>query len=231
MQALERRSFSGKIILLSITIVHSAPSSAGAIHSPQVRCIVYAGDDVMSMFQILLLSGVGPSEQLRTHNIPVIVDLPGVGSNLVDHPAVSTIYAEKAKTLPMYALPHSLWQVFQLLWATVKYLWTGTGPFTTNVKFKVLGSLTLLTNQCPLQWAEAAAFVRSDDPHLFPKVDYPANLQSSTSSPTCPDLEIYIAAAASPDHGKTSPNLHAFTLGTVLIRCVVVYHDQEVCLS
>lgn len=40
--------------------------AAGAIHSPQ----------------ILLLSGIGPVADLQALDIPVKVDLPGVGSNL-----------------------------------------------------------------------------------------------------------------------------------------------------
>ncbi|XP_076054818.1 glucose dehydrogenase [FAD, quinone]-like [Oratosquilla oratoria] len=44
--------------------------SAGAIESPQ----------------LLMLSGVGPSDHLHQHGIPVVVDLPGVGQNLQDHP-------------------------------------------------------------------------------------------------------------------------------------------------
>jgi choline dehydrogenase-like flavoprotein len=36
---------------------------------------------------ILLRSGVGPAAHLRSLDIPVAVDLPGVGSNLADHPA------------------------------------------------------------------------------------------------------------------------------------------------
>ena len=46
---------------------------AGAIQSPQT----------------LMLSGVGPGEQLRGLGIPVVHDLPGVGRNLRDHPAVT----------------------------------------------------------------------------------------------------------------------------------------------
>jgi len=37
---------------------------------------------------ILMRSGVGPSKHLRDHGIRVLVDLPGVGANLADHPAV-----------------------------------------------------------------------------------------------------------------------------------------------
>jgi choline dehydrogenase len=38
---------------------------------------------------ILMRSGVGPAAHLRDLGIPVLADLPGVGSNLADHPAVS----------------------------------------------------------------------------------------------------------------------------------------------
>ncbi len=46
--------------------------SSGAINSPQT----------------LLLSGVGPADQLRELGIKVVADLAGVGSNLQDHPNV-----------------------------------------------------------------------------------------------------------------------------------------------
>jgi len=39
--------------------------------------------------RLLLLSGVGPGEHLRRHDIPVAVELPGVGANLVDPPTVT----------------------------------------------------------------------------------------------------------------------------------------------
>jgi choline dehydrogenase len=37
---------------------------------------------------ILMRSGIGPADHLRRVGVPVRVDLPGVGANLVDHPAV-----------------------------------------------------------------------------------------------------------------------------------------------
>jgi choline dehydrogenase len=36
--------------------------------------------------QLLMLSGIGPASQLQRHGIPLLVDLPGVGENLQDHP-------------------------------------------------------------------------------------------------------------------------------------------------
>lgn len=43
--------------------------SAGAIRSPQ----------------LLMLSGIGPAEELKKHNIPLVLDNPDVGKNLADH--------------------------------------------------------------------------------------------------------------------------------------------------
>ncbi|XP_018017483.1 glucose dehydrogenase [FAD, quinone]-like [Hyalella azteca] len=57
-----RRAFARKEVFLS----------AGAIDSPK----------------LLLLSGIGPKEQLRSHGIHPIVDLRGVGQNLQDHVAL-----------------------------------------------------------------------------------------------------------------------------------------------
>lgn len=46
--------------------------SGGAINSPH----------------LLMLSGIGPAEHLRSHGIAPVCDLPGVGQNLMDHPCL-----------------------------------------------------------------------------------------------------------------------------------------------
>jgi choline dehydrogenase len=46
--------------------------------------LILSGGPVNSP-QLLKLSGVGPAAELRTHDIPVVHDLPGVGENLQDH--------------------------------------------------------------------------------------------------------------------------------------------------
>jgi choline dehydrogenase-like flavoprotein len=50
--------------------------SAGALKSPH----------------ILMLSGVGPREQLEEHGIPVLTESPGVGQNLFNHPMGSVSF-------------------------------------------------------------------------------------------------------------------------------------------
>jgi choline dehydrogenase len=49
--------------------------------------------------KLLMLSGIGPAAHLRTVGIPVVVDLPGVGSNLQDHLKLSIRWAGRT-TLP-----------------------------------------------------------------------------------------------------------------------------------
>jgi choline dehydrogenase len=41
--------------------------------------------------KILMLSGLGPAAHLQQHGIDTLVDLPGVGQNLIDHPEVPVI--------------------------------------------------------------------------------------------------------------------------------------------
>jgi choline dehydrogenase-like flavoprotein len=75
--------------------------SAGAINSPQ----------------LLLLSGIGPADELRAAGVEVRHDLPGVGRNLQDHPFVSLIWevsdrstlygADKPKALAEWLLRRS----------------------------------------------------------------------------------------------------------------------------
>lgn len=50
--------------------------SAGAYNSPK----------------LLLLSGVGPADEMRAHGIGVVADLPGVGRNLQEHPLTGVGY-------------------------------------------------------------------------------------------------------------------------------------------
>ncbi|MER8485303.1 GMC family oxidoreductase N-terminal domain-containing protein [Mesorhizobium sp. M1322] len=38
--------------------------------------------------KLLMLSGIGPADELAAHGIDVVADLPGVGQNLIDHPEV-----------------------------------------------------------------------------------------------------------------------------------------------
>ena len=57
--------------------------AAGAIGSPQ----------------LLQLSGIGPAELLRKHQVPIVHELPGVGANLHDHLQIRMVWKVKGPTL------------------------------------------------------------------------------------------------------------------------------------
>ena len=56
---------------------------------------------------LLLLSGLGPKNQLKKYNIPIIKDLQGVGKNLSDHPIVWVTYKTK-KSFKLNPLTYSM---------------------------------------------------------------------------------------------------------------------------
>ena len=73
---------------------------------------------------LLMLSGIGPAEHLRTLDIPVLCDLPGVGANLQDHPAVPVAYE--------CTQPISLTSAESIA-NLIRYMAFKTGPLTSNV--------------------------------------------------------------------------------------------------
>ncbi|MDY6899329.1 MAG: choline dehydrogenase [Cyanobacteriota bacterium] len=82
--------------------------SAGTINSPQ----------------LLMLSGIGNSEHLKSLDIPVLIDLPGVGQNLQDHLFLSIVYkCSKSITLAKLDKPSNI----------LKYLLFKKGDLTSNI--------------------------------------------------------------------------------------------------
>ena len=96
--------------------------------------VVLAGGAVNSP-QLLMLSGIGPADHLREHGIEVALNLPGVGQNLHDHPAVPVVWHTKDTTDVAE---------FNNLVNFARAKATGTGPLVSNI-------------------GEAGAFFRSRD--------------------------------------------------------------------
>jgi choline dehydrogenase len=94
--------------------------------------------------QLLMLSGIGPADHLRSHDIAVMADLPGVGANLSDHPMVAAMWhTPKSRGLWEQAGARNLarWQLMH------------SGPLTTNV-------------------AEAGGFSRSEEGLPAPDIQW-----------------------------------------------------------
>jgi choline dehydrogenase len=96
--------------------------------------------------QILMLSGIGPAEELTRHGIEVLVDLPGVGQNLQDH--------HEVPVLSFCNGPYGYYQQdagWNRIRNGLQYLAFGSGPVTSN-------------------GVEAGAFFNPDDPAGEPTV-------------------------------------------------------------
>lgn len=60
----------------------------GAVHTLRARAGVMLCAGAIGSPHLLMLSGVGPAQDLRAHGIAPLVDLPEAGRNLMEHPAV-----------------------------------------------------------------------------------------------------------------------------------------------
>ncbi|MEJ0059723.1 MAG: choline dehydrogenase [Terricaulis sp.] len=76
---------------------------------------------------LLMLSGIGPADQLTKAGVPVLVDAPEVGRNLQDHLDVSVIY-ECPKPVSAYSITKG----HRELMIGLEYMTRGTGAGTSN---------------------------------------------------------------------------------------------------
>lgn len=95
----------------------------GAIHRVRAERELIVSGGTFNSPQLLLLSGIGPADELRAHGIPVVLDLPGVGRNLQDHASIRGLYEasgpftfDSRLRFDRMALAAVQWQLF------------GTGP-------------------------------------------------------------------------------------------------------
>jgi choline dehydrogenase-like flavoprotein len=93
----------------------------GVRHQEMARDIVLSAG-VINSPKLLMLSGIGDSEDLRRHKIPVVHHLPAVGHNLKEHPLVQLSYRT---TIPSYNLTEGLAQRISI---AGKYLLFREGP-------------------------------------------------------------------------------------------------------
>ena len=91
------------------------------------REVLLAGGSLQSP-QLLQLSGVGPAALLKSFDIDIVHELPGVGENLQDHIGCKVIYkVRKANTIN--EVSRSWWR--QGL-AGLEYIFAGRGPLMTG---------------------------------------------------------------------------------------------------
>jgi choline dehydrogenase len=101
--------------------------------------------------QLLLLSGIGPADELRELGIDVVHDLPGVGRNLQDHPSIAMVWAADREV----TLTDDL-RFDRLARSVIEWALTGKGrianmPVTANGFIKTRPELERPDAQCLFQ--------------------------------------------------------------------------------
>lgn len=75
------RGNDGELVAMGVATI----SKAGKKVEYQARKEVIVAAGAYCSPPILMRSGIGPKEELEKHNIECLIDLPGVGGNLMDH--------------------------------------------------------------------------------------------------------------------------------------------------
>ena len=134
--------------------------SAGALKSPH----------------ILMLSGIGPKDQLEEFGIEVLQDTPGVGANLRNHP-ISPISFKVKEGIKLQADASGVR-------TALRYTSQGTKKDTNDMMMTTSSLFSPFTGEtlpdrigrisCVIELPEGAGFVRlaSSDPAVQPKFDY-----------------------------------------------------------
>ncbi|NSC21339.1 oxidoreductase [Streptomyces albus subsp. chlorinus] len=128
--------------------------------------------------RLLLLSGIGPADDLRALGIDVLADLPGVGENLLDHPESVIVWETREPLPPNSAMdsdaglfvrrdtgqprPDLMWHFYQV-------------PFTVNTErlgYRVPAHGVCMTPNVPRARSTGRLWLRSADPAHHPALDF-----------------------------------------------------------
>jgi choline dehydrogenase len=100
-------------------------TQGGKTHKLRCRREVILSGGVINSPQLLMLSGVGPADDLRELGLSVLENLPGVGKNLMDHP---NLIQDRFVTLP--TMNGEVWP-HRMVLNGLRWLLTRSGPVST----------------------------------------------------------------------------------------------------
>lgn len=118
---------------IGVTVVR-----AGVEHTLRARREVIVSGGTYNSPQLLMASGIGPAEHLRSLGIDIVHDLPGVGENLHDHPDI--VINKQVDSIDLFG--YSARGFVRMFSEVMRYRRHRTGMVASNI-------------------AEAGAFVRS----------------------------------------------------------------------
>jgi choline dehydrogenase-like flavoprotein len=120
--------------------------AAGTQHTAHADADIIVSSGALVSPKLLMLSGIGPADELARHEISCVVDLPGVGENLIDHPEVPIIATTNG--------PYGYYKQGE-----------GWRMIRNGLHFKLFGAGTILS-----AGVEAGAFVNPADPEGEPTI-------------------------------------------------------------
>ena len=97
-------------------------ASGGGLHTVRAEREVLLAGGAYNSPQVLMLSGIGPGDELRSHGIPVAHELSGVGQNLQEHVLTFVQFATKG---PVTFLKELRWD--KLAFATLQWMMFNKG--------------------------------------------------------------------------------------------------------
>ncbi|PWV62275.1 choline dehydrogenase [Plasticicumulans acidivorans] len=154
----------------------------GKLHTAQAAREVLVCGGAIASPQLLLRSGVGPADELRALDIPLVHDLPGVGRNLQDH---LEMYIQYACRQPITLYPALKWWNKPKIGA--EWLFLGRGLGASN-------------------HFEAGAFIRTGDDVPWPNIQYhflPIAMNYDGRNPVeCHGFQAHVGSMRSPSTGS-----------------------------
>ena len=99
----------------------------GTVDAQAAREVILSGGAFNSP-QVLMLSGIGPADELRAHGIEVRVDSPGVGRNLSEHARVPVEFATRGSISFLNEL-----RADRVARSVLQWLVMGSGAFATQI--------------------------------------------------------------------------------------------------
>lgn len=143
-----RRSLVNRVVIEDGRAVGVEVESGGKTEIIRAKKEVVLAAGSINSPKILLLSGIGPAEQMAEHGIELVADRAGVGKNLQDH---LELYIQQASLKPITLYKH--WNIFSKAVIGAMWLFFKKG----------LGA----SNQF-----ESAAFIRSKPGVEYPDIQY-----------------------------------------------------------
>ncbi|KAE8206266.1 hypothetical protein A4X06_0g77 [Tilletia controversa] len=114
----------GKLVVEGVWVVQK-----GKVYFARAKHVIVSSGAIFSPC-ILQRSGLGPAPLLKSLSIPVLADLPGVGSNLTDHFLVPLHFSGPSQD-SAYHMLRGVWALPTLIRNALTYWRTGRGLFST----------------------------------------------------------------------------------------------------